>query len=112
MEPNEMNQQPQSVPPSTTTPEPVKTKGSLGGLIAVLVILVLIVLGALYFWGERVSKEMDNTDTQIENLDTQGDSTEPSDIEADLNAQSPDEFDSDYDAAFTELDAAFDAQSN
>lgn len=98
----------------TTTPSPMSPTpqkgGSLGGIIAILVILILVVVGALYFWGERVSQSPEATEAQIEGLQEQGDSTNPSEIEADLDAQSPDEFDAELDAAMGELDAAFEAQ--
>ena len=50
-----MENQPQ-VPQPVLTVAP-KKKSSIGGVIAIIVILGLIVLGALYAWGERVSKD-------------------------------------------------------
>lgn len=109
MEPNTTPNTDTQTPSAPMSPEP-KKGGSLGGIIAILVILVLIVVGALYFWGERVSQSPSPTDTQVETLQEQGDSTDPNDIEADLDAQSPDEFEAELDAAMNELDASFDAE--
>lgn len=107
MEPNTTNSVP-PVPPATTAPQ--KAKPSYGGLLAIIIILVLIVVGALYFWGQRVAEEAATPEAQVEDLQTQGDSTDVSAIEADLNTQTPDDFDADVDAALGELDAAFEAQ--
>jgi uncharacterized protein HemX len=108
MEPNMTNTQ-APVPPPSEAP-PVKSNPSYGGLLAILIILIAIVVGALYFWGERVALEPQTMEESLENLETQGESTEPADIQADLNAETPDEFDTNFDGAFTELDAAFEAE--
>ncbi|MEK9160947.1 MAG: hypothetical protein AAB440_02850 [Patescibacteria group bacterium] len=95
----------------TTTPEAPMTpaaKPANGPVVALLIILLLIVAGAAYVWMNQV--QVPTTEEGAASLETQGESTEPADIEADLNAESPDEFSEDFDAAFTELDAAFDAQ--
>jgi hypothetical protein len=100
------------IPPSPViTPPPApKARGSIGGMIAILIILIAVVVGALYVWGERISKMPQTAEQEIESLDAQGDSTEPADIKADLEAESPDSFDADFDAAFDDLDKAFDEQ--
>ncbi len=98
-----------NIPPTMSTTEPVKGKPSYGGLLAVLIILIAIVVGAFYFWGERVSQESQMLN-DLESLETQGESTEATAIQADLDATSPDEFDAEFDAAFNELDAAFDEE--
>lgn len=100
MEQNTPNPQPTQAP---------KAPPSYGGLFAIIIILVAIVIGALYFWGERIAKQPANPDP-VESLETQSDSTEPAAIQADLEAQSPDSFGADMDAAFGQMDAAFDAE--
>lgn len=101
MEPNTPNQ---SVPPPPIPPPASQRKSSVGGLFAIVIILIAIVIGALYFWGERISKEP----VPLENIESQSDSTDPVDIESDLQSQTPDEFDASVDAALNDLDASFD----
>lgn len=82
-----------------------KTNASWGTVIGAIVIIALIIVGAFYFWGMRVSEQRLNT-SAIEALETQSDSTQAEAIQADLDAQSPDEFDAELDQAFAELDAS------
>ena len=72
-----------------------------------VLIVALIVAGAFYTWQNRVSAPA-NEEATIESLETQDESTDPAAIEADLEAQSSEEFDAELDKAFTELDASFD----
>lgn len=107
MEPN----QPQETPVAQTPVSPKKS--SWGGILAIIVILILIVVGAFYAWGERIVKDDDLSPEEeqiLEDLENQDSSTDPAAIEADLQAQSAEDFDKDFDAAFNELDASFDAQ--
>ncbi len=67
---------------------------STGAIIGAIIIVVLLVLGGLYFLGQRVNKNTENTlapeeilsqpDTVTQTLEVQGTSDEVSDIEADL----------------------------
>ncbi len=107
MEPN----QPQVAPVAPTPVSPKKS--SWGGILAIIVILILIVVGAFYAWGERIAKDGDLSPEEeqiLEDLENQGSSTDPSSIEADLQAQSSEKFDENFDEAFNELDASFEAQ--
>lgn len=36
---------------------PTKKKSSAGALVAIIVILAMVVIGALYSWGARISEE-------------------------------------------------------
>ncbi|MBY0110874.1 hypothetical protein K2Y00_02635 [Patescibacteria group bacterium] len=95
----------------TTTPEAPMTpaaKPANGPVVALLIILLLIVAGASYVWMNQA--QAPTLEEDAASLETQSESTEPAVIESDLNAESPDEFSEDFDAAFTELDAAFEAQ--
>lgn len=94
-----MEQTPES--PAVEVLKPQKTSWvALGGLIVVL----LAVAGGAYYLSSTMPSE--GIEAQVEALDTQSDSTEPEAIEADIAAQSPDEFEEDFDAAFAELDAS------
>lgn len=62
---------------------------SVGPTIGLIIIMVLIVLGGFYFWGERsdAMKEMDDgrdVAAEVSAIEDQSDSDETSSIEADL----------------------------
>lgn len=85
-------------PPSPMMESPKKTQ--IGPVIGLIIILAIIVVGTLYFWGQRVEKTQNtgtqNTqteqttpaevDTQTEQLQTQSTSDDIYSIEADLEA--------------------------
>jgi len=75
--------------PETVSEMPVEEK-STGAIIGIIIIVVLLVIGGLYFLGQRTNKEpatleeiLAEPDTSIEVLGTQGTSDEIADIEAD-----------------------------
>lgn len=90
-------------------PEAPKPAPSYGGILAIVLVLALIVVGAFYVWGERISETglTEQEQEYVESLEAQGDSTEPSDIESDLDAQSTEDFERELDEAYAELDASF-----
>ena len=69
---------------------------SAGPIIAVIVILAVIVLAGLYFWGQHMGgwKMMDN-----DNIETQRQSDDTSSIEADLNSTNVDNIDAEVNAS-------------
>lgn len=91
------------------TPETPKPAPSYGGVLAIVLVLALIVVGAFYIWGERISETGLTPEEQeyVESLETQNDSTDPSSIEGDLEAQSNEDFERELDEAYAELDASF-----
>ncbi len=49
---------PTPIPMIDSTPsEPQESKGSAGSVIAILLIVSLLVVGAFYVWGQRVSEQ-------------------------------------------------------
>lgn len=87
------------VPQNTIPQSPIKEpeEKSIGPAIGIIVIIALIVLGGLYFWGERLeSKKVQNETLRteetitpgadLEQMQTQSTSDESSAIEADLEA--------------------------
>jgi FlaG/FlaF family flagellin (archaellin) len=73
------------------------TEGSVGPVIATIIILVVVVLGGLYFWGQRTPSESNDiygnpVSTQSESttdtsaIDTQSNSNNPASIDADLKS--------------------------
>ncbi len=78
------------------TPE----KKSYGPLIAVIIILLVMVLGGLYFLGQRMSTDpyesletIEEGDEVTNSLEAQSDSDETASIEADLKATNVDGLD-------------------
>jgi len=45
------------VPVIDPAPEPVHEHGSAGSVVAILLIVALLVLGAFYVWGQRLSEQ-------------------------------------------------------
>ena len=102
----------QSVP-STPTPPPVQpvpqppAKGTVGPLIGAAIIVGLLIMGGLYYWGAALNEREENSlseeetsnlpDAMTQELSTQSSSDEVGDIEADLEATS-----------FTDIDAELD----
>jgi uncharacterized protein HemX len=99
-------------PPVMNYPQVQKTS-STGPIIGIIIIIVILVLGGLYFWGQKLSNnsadeqmmaEQDaiaesQSISQTMELKTQGTSDDLSSIEADLNA-------TDLDSLGNELDTA------
>lgn len=100
MEPNET---PVTPTPTTEAPAPAQ-KTSYGALLGLVVVVLAIAAGAMYFLTTRVN---DLATMSAEGLTEQSDSTDAAAIEADLSAESPDDFEKDLDAAMAELDASF-----
>ena len=75
-------------------------KKSHGALIAVIVILFLIVIGGLYFLGQRMNRKYvqptdtsTTTDPVTDSMNTQSSSDDVSSIKADINATNVDSVD-------------------
>lgn len=80
------------------------SEGSVGPMIGVIIILAVIVLGGLYFWGQRVDRSDnalngDDTVAELEQIESQSSSDEVSSIEADLEATDIDSLDAELNAA-------------
>lgn len=80
--PNNLN-----VPQAQSSMSP-KPKGSAGSLTALIVILVLLAIGAFYFWNERVAEDaaLESDNAALESINRQSNSDLEADIEADLNS--------------------------
>lgn len=94
---------PNQMPPM----QPTENKKSFGPLIAVIVILVLIVIGGLYFLKERSSQEVYIPEIQedpiTESLNQQSSSDDLESIESDLNATDIENLDQGASAIESEL---------
>ena len=78
----------------------VEPASSAGPIIATIIILAVIVLGALYFWSQRDAADGEvNIDATVETIETQDESDETSSIEADLEATDVDSLDGEFNAS-------------
>lgn len=59
------------------------SEGSSGPIIGIILILVVIILAGLYFWGQRGRDVIDETNTEA--ITTQSESDDTDSIENDLN---------------------------
>jgi len=114
MNPNEMNKMTSSaspentgVPtPNTTPPMSGEKDGKTGATIGVLVIIIILVIGALYLWGERLVgtyPETPGAGTSEVFQPTESASSEVADIEADLSATNLEGLDADLENINKEL---------
>ena len=77
---------------------PEEKNSSAGPLIGIILILAVIALGAYFFWGENSGEQA--LQEEINQIETQSDSDETADIEADLNSTEIDDLDSELEAEF------------
>lgn len=81
---------------------PPKKEGVVGPIIGSIVIIVILVLGALYFYGSIVERRQ----TQNTPAPALSESTRVADIEADLSVPELDTVDADMAELEAEIDAA------
>lgn len=78
--------------------------GKTGAIIGILVIIIILVIGGLYFWGERLAgtdKQQAGTPAAFQPEESTSD--EIIDIEADLSATALEGFDTELNSINTEL---------
>ncbi len=93
------DQQPVMNPAQVSGGMPPKKSGSIGPIVGIAIIIIVLLLGGLYFWGEQLKKEdelekarqeaaqIENApDSKTDRLSAQGSSDAASAIEADLSA--------------------------
>jgi uncharacterized protein HemX len=88
---NEFNQNAPFTPPQNTIPTPPsapQSEGGAGALIGSIIVILVLVAGAIYFYGREVSKTED-----VQNESAQIDE---SNLEADLQAENLDNLDSEF----------------
>lgn len=78
---------------------PGEKNGSAGPIIAVIIILALVILGGLYFWGERKDRGETINNDALEAINTQSELDDATSIEADLDATNVDNLDSEINAS-------------
>ena len=45
-----------SIPPASTVITPQKNESSIGSIIGTIIVIAIIILGGLYFWGKRIDE--------------------------------------------------------
>ena len=45
-----------SIPPASTVITPQKNESSIGPIIGTIIVIAIIILGGLYFWGKRIDE--------------------------------------------------------
>ncbi len=83
---------------NVNTGESTPRGGSAGPVIGIIVILVIIILGGLYFWGQREGND-EVLNEELDAINLQSDSDEVDTIEADLNATDIENLDSEMNAS-------------
>ena len=73
-----------------------QTASRAGQVIGVIIILLVILLGSLYFWNNRTDKMRDET---LNSINSQSDSDTASAIEADLDNTDIDNLDAELNAS-------------
>lgn len=85
--------------PQNAMPMGEPKKGGVGALIGSIIVILILVLGALYFWGGKLQTEEEiNFDESAAVNGADVPAEEVSDIEADLNALPPVNLDDDLNA--------------
>lgn len=101
--------QPQNNPSPSLINPMAPEKKSTGPTIGLIIVVLVIILGGLYFWSKQ-TKENSDTNMMAEQeammIKEQGSSDEVGDIEADLNATNLDNLD----AELGDIDAELQAQ--
>ncbi|MBX4195909.1 hypothetical protein KW796_03095 [Candidatus Parcubacteria bacterium] len=86
---------------------PTTNENSAGPVIATVIILAVIILGGLYFWGERSNREeglyqdsaADASDQSTSAIKSQSSSDDTDSIEADINNTNVDSLDAELQAS-------------
>jgi uncharacterized protein HemX len=109
--------------PQDTAPTPPEApkNGSGGPVVAIIIIIALLILGGLYFWGAQLNQMTseeslplipgDAMMEQDSNTASYSDSDSLNDLSAELEADNLDDFDAELEAALDNMDAELKASS-
>lgn len=85
-----MEQESEAVTQVSMPEEPKKQNGGIGATIGIVIIIILLALGGVYYFTTGVEQiptyEQQEQDAAVEALENQGTSSNLADIEADVNA--------------------------
>lgn len=113
-----MEQEPQQQPPvmqqeAPVSPEPEKS-GGMGPLIGIVIIIIVLIFGGLYFWGAQLNSQLESSDDDtaiLEDIAPTDDNTiappsdEPEQLESDLEEFDTDDFEAELEAELNALEA-------
>ncbi|MBX4189563.1 hypothetical protein KW785_03155 [Candidatus Parcubacteria bacterium] len=74
-------------------------ESSVGPVIATIIILAVIVLGGLYFWGQRADNNVPATSADLNSINTQSNSDDSASIQADLENTNTEDLDAQLNAS-------------
>ncbi|MEK7179877.1 MAG: hypothetical protein AAB706_00195 [Patescibacteria group bacterium] len=108
MDNNENIVQNSPIPPQEQPIQEPRTPSSMGALIGIIIVIAIIILGGMYFWGQRVDQKENiiEKDTATQSLQNQGTSDDLAAIETDVNSTQLDNLDSELGSIDTELETA------
>ena len=105
----EVNNVPPAQPPQQEMPEEPRSSGDIGPVIGIVIIIVLLIFGGLYFWGAQLNRQASNdavSGFDASPADTAAPaSDEPTQIEAELDAFDTTQFDAQLEADLSALEA-------
>jgi len=97
---------PPAQPPAAPDPEKPENSSSLGPIVGAIIIVAILVLGGLYYWGADLAQNqnaptpeeiMNEPDPQLQSIETQSSSDTVTSIEADLEATNLESLDQELD---------------
>lgn len=102
------NENPPSQAATNSTPAATEKSQGFGPVIGIVVIILLLILGGLYFWGTELNKqaaldEMQTLDESMNNGTLSSDS-DPEEIESDIDAFETSTFDAQLEADIQALE--------
>ncbi|MEX0917244.1 MAG: hypothetical protein WDZ90_01870 [Candidatus Paceibacterota bacterium] len=110
MDDDKTNMTPSNTPSPDPSGESRKKEGHIGPLISAGIIILILVVGGIYYWGTKVNEdglqnetEQDMDETSIEALQTQDSSDEVGAIEEDLENTNLDSLDAELSDIESEL---------
>ena len=95
---------------SSQAGEVTEKSPGIGPWIGAVVVVIILLVGGLYFWGAQLNKQTAEDELPLDDFapleleTTTNDSTNPVDIEADLNNFDVDAFEAELDAELEALD--------
>lgn len=85
--------------PMPAAPSPAPEKKAFGPLIGIVIVIVALVIGAFYFWGQKASQESSSADGASFEIAAVSEGDDLESIEQDLSVDPSAEFD------FSDLEA-------
>ena len=105
------NSAPEQAPSSNGASTPQQPTGGVGPVMAVVIIVALLILGGLYFWGAQLNERVQSDESALvdgtSNSDIASANDEPDQIEKDLDTFDSAAFESQLDADLKAAESQF-----